>query len=86
MKRFCILLACAIVLVAAGCSDNSTKMLGETLKTLNDNGVAYSGSLSGPIQGGFELYQGGRLTTGGILTLELRSPVVNPGPLSDNHE
>lgn len=77
----------AVVLMAmwgltafGGCNatPETVKILDGTLKTLNTNGVVYSGTLEGPTEAGFEMYSGGRVTTGGWISLRLQSPVGNP--------
>lgn len=75
---------CLIGLVVVLCpackseSGDNVKVLKETLDVLNDEGVVYSGTVEGPLQAGFELYSGGRVTSGGWVSLRLQSPVSNP--------
>jgi hypothetical protein len=77
-----LLVVSVIGITVSGCSKimsaESVQMLDSTLKTLNENGVVWSGTLEGPTEGGFELYQGGRAKTGGWLSLRVQSPVGNP--------
>lgn len=62
----------------AGCKSFDAQKMDETLETLNKHGVVYTGTLEGPTEAGFELYSGGRITTGGWLSLRITSPVQNP--------
>ena len=75
-----VLLALWGLTAFGGCNatPETVKILDGTLKTLNSNGVVYSGTLEGPTEAGFEMYSGGRVTTGGWISLRLQSPVGNP--------
>ena len=62
----------------AGCSQQKADALDMYLRTLNDNGVVYNGSLEGPTTGGFRMYTGGEVYTGGWIRIELQGPASNP--------
>lgn len=81
MKTLVAVCLLVVIVMLGACSaegGDNVKVLKETLGVLNDEGVIYSGTVEGPLQAGFEMYTGGRVTSGGWVSLRVQSPVQNP--------
>lgn len=77
VRTLCI--AVLLVLGVSGCkSADRQQNLNDMITVLNEQGVVWEGEVAGPLDAGFEMYSGGRVTSGGWIKLRVQSPVQNP--------
>ena len=79
-RTLCI--AVLLILGVSGCkSADRQQNLNDMITVLNEQGVVWEGEVAGPLDAGFEMYSGGRVTSGGWIKLRVQSPVQNPAAL-----